>query len=77
MLWEGGHILLVGADELGWHGPYELVNDLEPSVGDSVGALGQVLAWLVNTSLSACNGLPVGAVMVAVVSQVRRRDAVR
>jgi len=23
MLWEGGHILLVGANELGWHGPYE------------------------------------------------------
>ena len=23
MLWVGGHILLVGADELGWHGPYD------------------------------------------------------
>ena len=29
MLWVGGHILLVGADELGWHAPYDFVHDLE------------------------------------------------
>ncbi|HRB99980.1 MAG TPA: DUF808 domain-containing protein, partial [Dermatophilaceae bacterium] len=26
MLWVGGHILLVGADDLGWHAPYALVH---------------------------------------------------
>ncbi len=77
MLWVGGHISLVGANELGWHGPYDFVHDLELSVGDSVGALGGALAWLVNTSTSAAIGLAVGAVMVAVGSQVRRRDAAR
>ena len=46
-------------------------------VGDSVRALGGALAWLVNTSTSAAIGLAVGAVMFAVVSQVRRRDAAR
>ena len=29
MLWVGGHILLVGTDELGWHWPYSVVHDLE------------------------------------------------
>ena len=29
MLWVGGHILLVGADELGWTSPYHLVHELE------------------------------------------------
>src|SRR5690606_3169906 len=29
MLWVGGHILLVGAHELGWDLPYDIVHDLE------------------------------------------------
>jgi predicted DNA repair protein MutK len=32
MLWVGGHILLVGSDELGWHGPYDIVHNLEEVV---------------------------------------------
>ena len=52
MLWVGGHILLVGADELGWHGPYDFVHDLEKRV-DDVGGIGGVLAWLINTGISA------------------------
>ena len=67
MLWVGGHILIVGAHELGWDGPYDLVHDLEDSVGD-IGGLGGVVAWLVNTALSAVTGLLVGAVVVAVMS---------
>ncbi len=71
MLWVGGHILLVGTDELGWHGPYEFVHHLEESVGD-VSGIGGVLAWLVNTAFSAVIGLVVGATVVAIVSRVRR-----
>ena len=56
MLWVGGHILLVGAHELGWHWPYGVVHDLEDAVQD-VGAVGGVLAWLVNTAASALVGL--------------------
>ncbi|MDY7103423.1 MAG: DUF808 domain-containing protein [Actinomycetota bacterium] len=67
MLWVGGHILLVGADELGWHWPYELVHDAEHAVED-VSGIGGVLAWLVNTGISAVVGLAVGSVIVAVVS---------
>ncbi|MFT7474244.1 MAG: putative DNA repair protein MutK [Verrucomicrobiales bacterium] len=67
MLWVGGHILIVGAHELGWDWPYDIVHDLEESVHD-VGGIGGFLAWLVNTALSAVVGLTVGAIVVAVVS---------
>ena len=52
MLWVGGHILLLGTDELGWHLPYELVHHAEEYV-HHVAAVGGVLAWLVNTAASA------------------------
>jgi predicted DNA repair protein MutK len=66
MLWVGGHILLIGADELGWHAPYGLVHHAEEYV-HPVGGVGGVLAWLVNTAASAVIGLVVGAIVVAVV----------
>jgi predicted DNA repair protein MutK len=73
MLWVGGHILLVGVDELGWHGPYELVHHLEEAV-HGVAGLGGFLAWLANTLASALIGLVVGAVVVAVMHLVPRRQ---
>lgn len=66
MLWVGGHILLVGTDELGWHLPYSVVHHLEEAVHHAVTGVGAVLAWLVNTAASAVIGLTVGAVVVAV-----------
>jgi predicted DNA repair protein MutK len=67
MLWVGGHIILAGTDELGWHGPYGIVHDLEHGV-HGVAAIGGVLGWLVNTAVSAVVGFAVGAIVVAVVS---------
>jgi len=72
MLWVGGHILLVGTDDLGWHGPYSLVHAAEEAV-HGVPAVGGVLAWLANTLASAVIGLVVGAVVVAVLHLVPRR----
>ena len=69
MLWVGGHILLVGADELGWYWPYGLVHDLEHLVEDVAG-IGGVLAWLANTFASAIVGSVVGAVIATVVDRV-------
>ena len=66
MLWVGGHILLVGLDDLGWHPPYELVHHAEEAVHEAAGALGGLLGWTVNTLASAVVGLVVGAVVVAV-----------
>ena len=74
MLWVGGHILLVGVDELGWHALYDLVHHLEEGVA-GVGGIGGVLAWLVNTLASAVIGLVVGALVVAVLHLVPRRKA--
>jgi predicted DNA repair protein MutK len=66
MLWVGGHIILVGVDDLGWHALYEAVHHAEEAVHDATGAIGGVLAWLTNTAASALLGLVVGAVAVAV-----------
>ncbi|WP_188037288.1 DUF808 domain-containing protein [Actinotalea sp. JY-7885] len=72
MLWVGGHILLVGVDELGWHALYDLVHHAEEAVHD-VGGIGGFLAWLVNTLASALIGVVVGAVVVAVMHVIPRR----
>ncbi|MEO5608490.1 MAG: DUF808 domain-containing protein [Ornithinibacter sp.] len=75
MLWVGGHILLVGTDELGWHGLYDVVHHLEVLVRDATGALGGALGWLTNTLASAAIGVVVGAVVVAVILGVSRTRA--
>lgn len=75
MLWVGGHILVVGVDDLGWHWPYEQVHHLEHAVHEATGALGAVLGWLTNTALSALVGVVVGAVVVLVMHLVPRRGA--
>ena len=74
MLWVGGHILLVGTDDLGWHALYDLVHHAEEAVHDAVaGGLESVLAWLTNTFFSALLGLAVGALVVTVLHLVPRR----
>lgn len=75
MLWVGGHILLVGADTLGWHAPYGLVHHLEEATVHATGALGGVLGWLVNTLGSAIFGLVVGAIVVAIMHVIPRKKA--
>ena len=72
MLWVGGHILLVGADELGWHLPYDLVHRVEGWV-HAVPGVGGALAWLANTLASALVGLAVGAVVVGLMHLRPRR----
>ncbi len=73
MLWVGGHILLVGLDDLGVSGPYDGVHHLEEDVDDALGPVGGVGAWLTNTGASAVLGLLVGAIIVAV-THLRGRE---
>ena len=73
MLWVGGHIILVGTDDLGLHFLYEAVHHLEELVHEAAGALGGVLAWVVNTLASALLGLAIGAMIVAVLSVTLHR----
>lgn len=65
MLWVGGHILVVGLDELGFSALYDSVHHAEEVVHDALGAVGGVGAWLTNTAASAVLGLVVGAIVVA------------
>jgi uncharacterized protein len=74
MLWVGGHILLVGSDELGLHAVYGAVHHLEELAHEATGAVGGVVGWLVNTLASALAGLVVGALIVLVMNlTVHRR----
>jgi predicted DNA repair protein MutK len=70
MLWVGGHIILVGFDELGLHSPYDTVHHLEEDVEHAVGGVG---GWFANTAVSAVLGLVVGAIVVAVMHLRPRR----
>ncbi len=72
MLWVGGHILLVGVDELGWHAPYDLVHHAEEAAHDALEAIGGVAGWTVNTAASAVVGLVVGLVVVGLMHLVPR-----
>ncbi|GAA4732684.1 DUF808 domain-containing protein [Nocardioides endophyticus] len=74
MLWVGGHIELVGLDELGWHAPYEFVHHLEHEVHHAIGGtLGSIAGWLTNTFASAVFGLVVGALILGVLHLIPRR----
>jgi len=72
MLWVGGHILLVGVDDLGWHAPIDLLHQLEHLV-DGVPGIGGFLAWVIDTLGSAIVGALVGAVVVAVMHLIPKR----
>jgi uncharacterized protein len=70
MIWVGGHILLVGLDDLGISAPYDAVHDLQHDVEHAVGGVG---GWLTNTAASALLGVVVGAIVVAVMHLRSRR----
>lgn len=73
MLWVGGHILLVGLDELGLTAPYHLAHVLADPVA-SVAGVGAALSWLVETAFSLVFGLVVGAVVVGGTHLIPRRQ---
>ena len=73
MLWVGGHILLVGTDELGLHFLYAAVHHVEEAAHDATGPLGGLVGWLVNTVASAILGLLVGALIVLVLTYTLHR----
>lgn len=75
MLWVGGHILLSGSGQLGWHAPELVVHHVQDRARHAVGSAGGVLAWLLGTGVSAVIGLAVGATalgLVSVLSLARR-----
>lgn len=74
MLWVGGHIILVGLDELGWTWLYDTVHHWEEIVAGWLPAIGGAAAWLTNTLASAVLGLLWGAVIVLVMHFIPRKN---
>lgn len=70
MVWVGGHILLVGLDELGFHPPYSFVHHLSELVASAVPGVGGALGWIVETFFSMLLGVAVGAIVVGIVHLV-------
>ena len=67
MLWVGGHIVIAGAHELGWHALHDIVHDLVEAV-PSAGSFTGTIEWFVGTLGSAVFGLILGGLIVAVAS---------
>lgn len=65
MLWVGGHLIVVGADSLGWHAPYEIIHSLAAPVA-GITAVGGFLAWLIETICSMVVGFAIGSVIVLI-----------
>ncbi|MCF2571990.1 DUF808 domain-containing protein [Brevibacterium sp. UCMA 11754] len=65
MLWVGGHIILVGTDELGFHALYDFVHHLEEPVA-AVAGVGGFLGWLVNTFFSLILGAVWGGIVAGI-----------
>ncbi|MCX7444438.1 DUF808 domain-containing protein [Corynebacterium sp. P7003] len=65
MLWVGGHIILVGIDEFGFHAPYGFVHHMEEAVRGWSG-VGGAAAWIVNTFFSMVVGVIWGAIVLGV-----------
>ncbi len=70
MLWVGGHILVVGAHDLGWNAPEDFIHAAEDLV-IGVGGIGGFLAWLVNTAISAVIGFVIGSIVATIVDKVK------
>ncbi|MCI6207067.1 MAG: DUF808 domain-containing protein [Corynebacterium glucuronolyticum] len=62
MLWVGGHLIVNGADTLGWHAPAEYIHHLAAGVG------GGFIGWLVDTACSMVVGAIVGTIVVIIIS---------
>ena len=68
MLWVGGHILVIGLDELGFTLPYDVVHGMEVAVHDALegaGALAGIAGWTVETLGSAVVGAIAAVPLVA------------
>lgn len=64
MVWVGGHILLAGVADLGWHAPLDGVHYLAEFTAGLPAA--GFLAWLVDTGASLIVGALWGSILVAV-----------
>ncbi|MEF2280268.1 DUF808 domain-containing protein [Deinococcus sp. YIM 134068] len=74
MLWVGGHIILVGLEEFGVGGLAHALHDDAVAAGHAVPFAGGVVEWFVETLGSAMIGLLIGAVIVAALHFLPRKQ---
>lgn len=68
MLWVGGSIIIHGANELGWHLPYETIKSIAYSASGG-GASGAV-NWIVTALLDAVIGIVIGLLLIPIVQSL-------
>ena len=66
MTWVGGHIIIEGIGELGWHGPHDLIAAIADPVANLAG-VGGALAWCVETLCAFLVGTVWGAFLATVI----------
>lgn len=79
MLWVGGHILLTGMNELGFHLPHQIAEHLASGV-EHLPVVGSALAWCAETFVSMVLGMVVGSVVLGAVrlaQQLKKRKKSR
>lgn len=69
MLWVGGHIMVVGTEELGWSLPYQLVHGLELW---AAGFGGGVAGWFGSTIGSFAFGFLWGSIIVTIITVMKK-----
>jgi uncharacterized protein len=70
MLWVGGHIMVDGAKKLGFKPPYDAIHAVEYAVTQATGAMGGVLGWLANSTLSGILGLALGSIVAFLIHKL-------
>ncbi|PUB08446.1 DUF808 domain-containing protein [Yoonia sediminilitoris] len=70
MLWVGGSIIVHGLHDLGWHIPYDIINDAALIVSDFVGSASGFVTWSVTAGLDGIIGLLVGSALIPFVTRV-------
>ena len=66
MTWVGGHIIVEGIGDLGWHGPHDLIAAIAHPVAGLAG-VGGALAWCVETLCAFIVGTVWGAFLATVI----------
>lgn len=66
MLWVGGHILLVGMDELGLHFPYGIAHGASEWVAGVMPFAKGAFAWITETLFSMITGLIIGGIIAGI-----------
>ncbi|MFN0262290.1 DUF808 domain-containing protein [Tepidamorphus sp. 3E244] len=71
MIWVGGSIIVHGADELGFHAPYDVIHSIAVNAAQAVPpSLEGFVEWFVTAALDGVIGLVLGLLLIPIVTKV-------